>query len=215
MRPFPPFRLLAGLLAFVFIGGCAAPLKVVPFGPDITPPRTIAVLPLDNQTNSVPGSLYVREVMHNNLRRKGYVATPLPDVDRILSDQLGISLGGQVTEADIRHIGETLGVDAVLTGTLQKFGTVLALYSEVEATFAMYETRSGSKIWAYHGYAKQDTALAQHNQNAVTLSADLVASMIQRGRGKPLQSVVQEYYRRLFDKMPNGSESPERGAYAD
>ncbi len=210
MWSFSAFRLLTGLLTLVLIGGCAVPTRIVPFGAGITPPRTIAVLPLDNQTNSVAGSLYVRQVMYENLGRKGYVATPVVDVDRTLSDQLGISLGGQVAEADIRHIGETLGVDAVLTGTLQKFGTVLAVYSEVEATFAMYETRSGSKIWEYHGYVKQDTALAQQHQNAVTLSADLLASMIQRGRGKPLQSVVDEYYRKLFAQMPNGAETPGR-----
>jgi len=40
MRPFSTFRRLSGLLTLVLIKGCAAPMKVVPFGSDMTPPRT-------------------------------------------------------------------------------------------------------------------------------------------------------------------------------
>lgn len=192
-------------LCVVVLAACAARRSIVPFGPGITPPRTIALLPLDNQTNSVPGALYVREAMQGHLADKGYEATPLGEVDRTLSDQLGISLGGQVSEEMIPRIGETLGVDAVLTGTVQKFGTVLALYSEVEATFVMYESASGKQIWEYHDYMKRDTALSQHNANSVTLTAAVIGSLIERGGGKPLQSVVTQFYRKLLTRMPTGA----------
>ena len=211
MRTTDSARLFAGLLLMLTAGCAAHAPRVIPFGPGIAPPRTLAVLPLDNQTNSVPGALYVRQVMHDHLERKGYAAPPLADVDRALSDQLGISLGGQVSEDLIPQIGQALGVDAVLTGTLQKFGTVVALYSEVEATFVMYETGTGKKLWEYHGYARQDTALAQHNANSVSLTAALVGSLIQRGYGKPLQPVVHAYYRKLLSEMPTGAEAPQAG----
>lgn len=216
MRTVTPRRLVVGLVLLLPVVGCGAHApRNIPFGPGIAPPRTLAVLPIDNQTNSVPGALYVRQVMHDNLERKGYVAPPLADVDRALSDQLGISLGGQVSEDLIPKIGRALEVDAVLTGTLQKFGTVLALYSEVEATFVMYETGTGKTIWEYHGYARQDTAVAQHNSNAVSLTAALVGSVVQRGRGKPLQPVVREYYRKLLSEMPTGAEAPQAGGWTD
>jgi hypothetical protein len=102
-------------------------------------------------------------------------------------------------------IGTTLGVDAVMTGTIQKFGTVLAMYSEVEAAFAMYETGTGRKIWEYHDHVKEDTALGQRNSNSVTLAAGLIASVIERGSGKPLQSVVAQFYRRLLPRLPSGA----------
>lgn len=216
MRMLNPTPLFVGLAFALLATGCGAHApRIIPFGPDIAPPRTLAVLPLDNQTNSVPGMLYVRQVMHENLGRKGYAAPPLADVDRALSDQLGISLGGQVSENLITKIGQTLGVDAVLTGTLQKFGTVLTLYSEVEATFVMYETSTGNKIWEYHGYERQDTAVAQRNSNAVSLTAALVGSVVQRGRGKPLQPVVRAYYRKLLSEMPTGAEAPQGGGWTD
>ena len=216
IRMMHPIRFIVGLALALLVTGCGAHApRIIPFGPGIAPPRTLAVLPLDNQTNSVPGVLYVRQVMHENLARKGYAAPPLADVDRALSDQLGISLGGQVSEDLIPQIGQALGVDAVLTGTLQKFGTVLALYSEVEATFVMYETGTGKKLWEYHGYARQDTAVGQRHSNAVSLTAALVGSVVQRGRGKPLQPVVREYYRKLLSEMPTGAEAPQAGGLTD
>src|SRR2546428_1488132 len=139
--------ILCLILAPPILFGCATTLPIVPFPAGVTPPRTVAVMPLDNQTNSVPGAIYFREVMNKNLGRKGYVALPLSEVDQLLSDQLGISLGGQITEDRIPVIGKTLGVDAVITGTVQKFGTVLAIYNEVEATFSLYEAHTGNKLW--------------------------------------------------------------------
>jgi hypothetical protein len=193
------------IVALILLAGCGAHRAIVPFGPGITPPRTIALLPLDNQTNSVPGALYMREVMNTHLQDAGYAPQPLTEVDHALADQFGISLGGQVTEESIPKIGTALGVDAVLTGTVQKFGTVLALYSEVEATFVMYETATGREIWKYHDHVKEDTALGHNNSNSVTLAAGLIASVIERGSGKPLQSVVSQFYRKLMPRLPSGA----------
>lgn len=205
--------LLRAVAAFgvMILAGCTAHRSTVPFGPGITPPRTIALLPLDNQTNSVPGALYLREAMQSHLAGKGYAAMPLADVDRALSDQFGISLGGQVSEDMIPRIGEVLGVDAVLTGTVQKFGTVLALHSEVEAAFVMYESAGGTRIWEYHDYVKQDTALSRPDANSITLTAAVIGSLIERGGGKPLQSVVTQFYRRLLAQMPTGAAEPPLG----
>jgi hypothetical protein len=63
--------------------------------------------------------------------------------------------------------------------------------------------------------ARQDTALAQQNSNAVSLTAALMGSVVQRGRGKPLQPVVREYYRKLLSEMPTGAEAPQAGGGTD
>lgn len=195
---------MAATITFM-LAACTAHRQLVPFEPGITPPRTIAVLPFDNQTNSVPGALYLRDTMQERLQKSGYEPRPLDEVDRALADQLGVSLGGQVTEDLIPRIGATLGVDAVLIGTIQKFGTVLVLYSEVEATFAMYESGSGRKIWEYHDHVKEDTAFGRRDANSVTLAAGLIASVLERGSGKPLGSVVARFHRRLTPHLPSGA----------
>lgn len=198
-------RTTIALAITLTLAACAAHRRFVPFGPGITPPRTIAVLPFDNQTNSVPGAIYLRDTMQERLREAGYESQPLDDVDRALADQLGVSLGGQITEDLIPRVGTTLGVDAVLTGTVQKFGTVLALYSEVEATFVMYESASGRKIWEYHDHVKEDTALGRRDSNSATIAAGLIASVFERGSGKPLGSVVAQFHRRLTPHLPSGA----------
>jgi hypothetical protein len=75
----------------------------------------------------------------------------------------------------------------------------------VEAAFVMYETGTGRKIWEYHEHVKEDTALGQRNANSATLAAGLIASVIERGSGKPLQSVVAQFYRRLTPRLPSGA----------
>ena len=199
--------ILGGIFCQIVLFGCATALPIVPFPVGVIPPRTAAVMPLNNQTNSVPGAIYLREVMHNNLGRKGYVGTPLSEVDQLLSDRLGISLGGQITEDRIPEIGKTLGVDAVITGTVQKFGTVLALYNEVEATFSIYEAQTGKKLWDYHGYARLNTELTSRQGER---ASPMLAELLFRGLGKPLAPVVQEFYRGLFARMPNGAEPPQK-----
>jgi hypothetical protein len=79
----------------------------------------------------------------------------------------------------------------------------------------MYETGTGKKIWEHHGYARQDTAVAQRNSNGVSLTAALVGSVVQRGYGKPLQPVVREYYRKLLSEMPTGAATPQAGRWTD
>ncbi len=187
----------------------------IPFPMGITPPRTIAVLPLDNQTNSVAGALYVREVMHRNLSLKGYVPTPLQAVDQTLANRMGISLGGQIREVDIKEVGTALEVDAVLFGTLTKFGTVLASYSEAEVLFEMYETRTGNKIWERRAYYRDKTELSNPNANSATMTAALLGSLIERGQGKPLRNVVRGMFRDLLDHMPDGAEPIRAGRWVD
>jgi hypothetical protein len=201
--------ILGVIICPMVLSGCATTLPVVPFPAGLTPPRTVAVMPLDNQTNSVPGAIYLREVMQKNLGRKGYAGKPLSEVDQLLSDRLGISVGGQITEDRIPEIGKTLGVDAVITGTVQKFGTVLALYNEVEATFCLYEAHTGKKLWDYHGYARLNTELTSRQGER---ASPLLGELIFRGLGKPLAPVVQDFYRGLFANMPNGAEAPLTGS---
>ena len=199
------------LCSTVFFG-CAASLSFVPFPEGITPPHTVAVLPFDNQTNSVPGALYLREVFNENLGRKGYVARPLSEVDQLLSDRFGISLGGQITDDLIPEIGKALEVDAVIRGTVQKFGTVL-IHDEVEATFALYETRAGNKLWEYHGHAQRESEFSQlaRHDPLIAASVMLGGALIERGLGKPLYRVVHQFFAKLLAQMPNGVEPSQRG----
>jgi hypothetical protein len=81
-------------------------------------------MPFDNQTRSETGALFLRKEMHKNLERKGYIGIPLSQVDEVLANQFPDLSGRQITMARIPAIGKALRVDAVMTGTVQKFGEI-------------------------------------------------------------------------------------------
>lgn len=192
---------VSSALYLLLLSACAAVRPVVPYPPGIMPPRSVAVLPLDNKTDSVSGARFLREEMQENLKEKGYVGTPLSDVDQLLADHFGISHGGEISESIISDIGKVLKVDAVITGTVQKFGVSWSGFptNEVKATFALYETGTGTKLWKYDGYASNLLPLF----SAEALGRQLGAY----SAGRPLPNEVSIFYEKLLAEMPNGAES--------
>lgn len=188
------------VLCAVVLVGCESPPPFVPYPEGITAPRTVAVMPFENQTDSDKGAVFLRKQMQNNLKKKGYVGTSLSDVDQLLSDQFP----GEVTTDSIQPIGKALGVDAVITGTLQQFGLRLGLPSEeeLEASFAIHETQTGKIIWQYHDSIFR-TNIAPFGPES------LIKGLTQSLMGAPHQELVYDFYKRLLKEMPNGAESSE------
>lgn len=110
----------------------------------------MAVLPLYNATADVDGPALVRRVFDKKLQRY-YKTKPLNEVDELLRDQMGITLGGQLEMTTPQKLGEVLGVDAVIYGYLLNFDdikTVAVNVRKVRAGFKMVDTKSGNTIWA-------------------------------------------------------------------
>ena len=84
--------------------------------PDASNPiRTVAVLPLVNNTNDVEAPGYVRDELVLRLLAMQYVVKPVMQSDQILRDQLGITLGRQLDLATVQQLGDALGVDGRCT----------------------------------------------------------------------------------------------------
>lgn len=137
--------------ALVMLIGCAA-RPPVPMGPTdaSNPLRRVAVLPLKNDTNDVDGPKLVREKMAHAFIRRSYVVKDLKETDQILRDQLGISLGGQLDLTTPQKLGEALGVEGVLYGTLMDFDeTTTGVYNvrKVRAKFKLVDTLTGQAEW--------------------------------------------------------------------
>lgn len=171
----------------VILSGCTAPF--VRFPEHITPPRTVAILPLDNQTNSVPGAIAVRTALHRNLDRKGYVALALFQIDQLLANQFGISLGGQITEDLIPAIGKVLEADAVMTGA------VLAYGGRVEIILTLYEARTGNRLWGDRLSGTQRVEWQRMPDGRMIAVP---------------HHPFEELFAGLFAKMPNGPEPPRK-----
>lgn len=120
--------------------------------PDLTNPlKRVAVLPLVNQTNDVDAPEYVREELVLRLQAMQYRVQPVAETDRILRDQMGITLGRQLDMATPQALGETLGVDGVVYGVLDDFSTTVAgvlTEKKVRARFTLVRTSDGSVFWS-------------------------------------------------------------------
>ena len=166
--------------------------------------KTIAVMPLDNQTNSVVGALYMREEMLNLLEQKGYAPLSISQTDQQLANQLGISLGGQIAPEDIPKITAALGVEAVMTGRLRNFESVLMSYNQVAANFAMYDANNSQMVWEYDNAVSVPFSPLRNENISTQMLSGLLGSVLDRTAGKPLHGAVMEYYQRLQYHLPSG-----------
>jgi hypothetical protein len=140
--------LLVAVLSLM--GGCTLPHMPLPTDPS-NPLKRVAVLPMKNDTDDVDGPNVVREKMAEALRNHSYVVMDIKESDQILRDRMGINLGGQLELTTPQKLGETLGVEGVLYGTLMDFDeTTTGLYNarKVRGMFKLVNTATGQPIWS-------------------------------------------------------------------
>ncbi len=131
------------------IGGCAIPHAPLPTDPS-NPLKRVAVLPMKNDTTDVDGPDVVRQKMAEALTKRSYVVMDIKESDQILRDRMGINLGGQLELTTPQKLGETLGVEGVLYGTLMDFDeTTTGLYNakKVRGMFKIVNTATGQTVW--------------------------------------------------------------------
>jgi hypothetical protein len=115
------------------------------------PIRTVAVLPLINNTNDVVAPQYVRDELVARLQALQYVVQPVLQTDQILRDQLGITLGRQLDLATVQQLSASLGVDGLLFGVLDDFSTkAFGLLTEKRGRMrlSLVHASDGSQMWA-------------------------------------------------------------------
>lgn len=142
---------LSFLTVFCFLLiSCSIPVHTISPNPS-NPIRTVAVLPMYNATNDVEGPRVVRELAEKRIQKWHYASKPLNEVDQILKDQMGLTLGSQLELTTPQKLGAALGVDAVLYGYLLNFDDITTgVYNEkrVRAGFRLVDTKTGKVVWA-------------------------------------------------------------------
>lgn len=143
-------RLALLAVVLIVLTACVAP-RARHRPPDFgNPVYTVAVLPVYNATNDVNGPMMVREEFNKRIQDMHYSVMPLKDVDTILRDRMGITLGSQLDMTTPQQLGEVLGVDGVVFGYLLDFDDVTTgVYNvkKVRAGFKLVETASGRAMW--------------------------------------------------------------------
>ncbi len=133
----------------VVLAGCAVHHPPRPYDAG-NPLKRVAVLPLKNETTDVDGPVVLRKRMIEALEDHSYVVKDVKETDRILRDRMGITLGGQLDLTTAPELGETLGVEGVLYGTLMDFDemtTGAINVKKVRGKFNLVNAMNGQTLW--------------------------------------------------------------------
>lgn len=139
------------LMTFVFIlsSGCAPRLITLPPNP-ANPIRSIAILPMVNNSDDVEGPVRVRAAFYDRIVNFHYNVKPLDQTNLILNEQMGITLGRQLDMVTPQKLGETLGVEGVFYGYLLDFDeTTLGVSNtyKVRIGWKLVDTKTGEIAW--------------------------------------------------------------------
>ncbi|MEW6163124.1 MAG: hypothetical protein AB1606_07425 [Nitrospirota bacterium] len=112
--------------------------------------KRIAVFPLENFTTDEYAGEKIRRSVITELLSRGIDVIEPGEVTRVLRELKVRSLGS-IKMTDIQSIGKTLGVEAVMTGSVEAFGIsrgISVTYPEVTIHLILLEASSGNIIWS-------------------------------------------------------------------
>ena len=134
---------------FLILTGCA-PDSFVSKETDISAIKRVAVLPFENFTTDVYAGEKMRRIVITELLSEGVDVIEPGEVTRLLKDMEVRSLRS-VGVKEIKEIGKTLGVEAVMTGSVEAYGMsqgISVTYPEVTINLMLLDASSGSIIWS-------------------------------------------------------------------
>lgn len=187
--------LLGGVaLSLACAGG--APHSAVPDYKDRTP-RSIAVLPVMNETVNLKAPEVFRPILHNQISMKGYETPALAFIDGRLREN-GIREAGQVNSMTPQEVGKLLGVDALLYASVTEFTTTYLLaYASmtVGARFELKDAKTGEKLWDSEHQVKE---------RKMGLDQKSVGDTLQFAVGQSYAPYCQKVVEESFKTLPNG-----------
>jgi len=138
------------VLGLFFLCGCARQQYFVRQGTDPEHIRSIAVLPFENFTKDTFAGEKIRRIVITELLMRGVDVTEPGEVTKLLRE-LNVTSLRSIKTKEIQKVGETLGVDAVMSGSVEAFGIsngINVTYPEVTINLMLLETGSGKIIWS-------------------------------------------------------------------
>ena len=143
-----PFKWVFLLLILGFVSGC---VNIPVPKPDLTNPiRTVAILPFANESNNIDAPKQIRDLLRKKLQAKFYKVLPLEDVDQVLLDELGITLGEQLSEVELADLKAKVTADAFIYGNITHYDQTMAGVintNRVRAEMNMLQISNDMDFW--------------------------------------------------------------------
>lgn len=184
-------------IAIIFFIGCATPHHLLVEDYKNRNLRSIAVLPVQNETPNLQAPDVFRPIVFQKIKQKGYESPELSFIDSQLAGK-DIREAGQIHSLTPQDLGKLLNVDALLYTTVTEFSTTyLVAYASISvgAKFELKDARTGELLW--------------HADHRVK---DVKASVHQKGLQESLKFAIQKSYAPYSQKvtdtclntLPNG-----------
>jgi hypothetical protein len=197
--------ILVAVSVLLLAGGCMSRRQVVyqemdsPNG--VSRPRSIAILPFHNATDTPGLGQMVRQSLYDHLSHRRFKDVELTVVDQALNDPGGIPVD-PLTPDVLRNLGERLGCDAVVTGRVTELERLfMGVYSQlsVGADITIHDTHDGRRLWS-------DSHVARLHDGGLPLTPlGLPLSGVRSGwnlRDSQIIRAVDELTRALADRIP-------------
>ncbi len=166
------------------------------------PPRSIAVLPFENNTDTEGIDELVRNSIYGHLSVLPYRDVEISIIDRRLEKHKILDIE-VLQQTPIQKLGRILGCDAILFGQVNTFQRIFAgVYSQmaVAASIQVWDTRSAKKIWS-------DRRIARIHEGGVPLDILLIPIVSLRTgwnmREEVKIQVVDELAQYLINAIPS------------
>lgn len=171
------------------------------------PIKTVAVLPVANDTADVEAPEKIRQALAERIVLKGYVVKPISDVNRVLKDEMGITLGRQLDMATAEELGKRLGVDAVIYGTLfdyEEKSTGVLNIRRVRAGFKLVDATTGKTIWGRGRGVKSE---AKMGGNTGAMISEAASAVVKKLDEKERLELFKKDYRGIgvWNELPSES----------
>ena len=163
--------------------------------------KNIAILPLENLSENPAAAKMVAEHIKKELMNKGLVFITKDDIVEEFLAKKRIRYTGGVTRATAREMGKVLGVDAVLVGSVNQFGSGNQFSDtndkiNVGVTTRLVNTIDGSIIWA--------DALSYTNREFVGLLGLGVITSIDALSSRVAKDLIKDIGDKYFIKKEAG-----------
>jgi len=204
-------RLIAAGVSLALIAACQMNPTVINnnelsrYVIDCEPPRSIAVLPFKNNTETAGIAELVRNSIYGHLSVLPYRDVEISIIDRRLQKNKITDIE-VLQQTPIKKLGRMLGCDAVLFGQVNNFQRIFAgVYSQmaVAASVQIWDTRSAKKIWC-------DQHIARIHEGGVPLDIILLPLVSLRTglnmREEVKVQVVDELAQHLVNAIPSPRE---------
>ena len=174
------------LLTLFFIAGCATPSREVsPPTASITASTKVAILPFYNISGYRDAGKIVANVFVTEMFKSGRFRVEEPGNIAHFMIQERIDTVGEIEIERLKILGKRLGVDAVMTGTVEEFddgrGGVSSVPT-VSITARMISSNTGQLIWSAQNKKRGDDYIVILDLGEVksltTLTQKVVVEMI-------------------------------------